>query len=79
MPLGHVLGMLERETADTSIDGLVRSSYEQLGQNARRLFERLSVFPALASRAAEVKGVAKRIPGSKWVVDRRRPPDSMRR
>ena len=34
--------------------------------------------PALASRAAEVKGVAKRIPGSKWVVDRRRPPDSMR-
>ena len=35
--------------------------------------------PALASRAAEVKGVAKRIPGSKWVVDRRRPPDSMRR
>jgi len=35
--------------------------------------------PALASRAAEVKGVAKRIPGSKWVVDRRRPPDAMRR
>lgn len=35
--------------------------------------------PALASRAAEVKGVAKRIPGSKWVVDRRRPPDSARR
>jgi diguanylate cyclase (GGDEF)-like protein len=34
--------------------------------------------PALASRAAEVKGVAKRIPGSKWVVDRRRPPESMR-
>jgi diguanylate cyclase (GGDEF)-like protein len=35
--------------------------------------------PALASRAAEVKGVAKRIPGSKWVVDRRRPPDGTRR
>jgi len=35
--------------------------------------------PALASRAAEVKGVAKRIPGSKWIVDRRRPPESMRR
>jgi diguanylate cyclase (GGDEF)-like protein len=35
--------------------------------------------PALASRAAEVKGVAKRIPGSKWVVDRRRPPDTRRR
>ena len=35
--------------------------------------------PALASRAAEVKGVAKRIPGSKWVVDRRRPPEAMRR
>ena len=34
--------------------------------------------PALASRAAEVKGVAKRIPGSKWVVDRRRPPEAMR-
>jgi diguanylate cyclase (GGDEF)-like protein len=32
--------------------------------------------PALASRAAEVKGVAKRIPGSKWIVDRRRPPES---
>jgi diguanylate cyclase (GGDEF)-like protein len=30
---------------------------------------------ALASRAAEVKGVAKRMPGSKWVLDRRRPPD----
>lgn len=35
--------------------------------------------PALASRAAEVKGVAKRIPGSKWVVDRRRPPEGTRR
>ena len=35
--------------------------------------------PALASRAAEVKGVAKRIPGSKWVVDRRRPPEGLRR
>ncbi len=32
--------------------------------------------PALASRAAEVKGVAKRIPGSKWIVDRRRPPET---
>jgi diguanylate cyclase (GGDEF)-like protein len=31
---------------------------------------------ALASRAAEVKGVAKRMPGSRWVVDRRRPPES---
>jgi diguanylate cyclase (GGDEF)-like protein len=30
---------------------------------------------ALASRAAEVKGVAKRLPGSKWVLDRRRPPE----
>ena len=30
---------------------------------------------ALSSRAAEVKGVAKRMPGSKWVLDRRRPPD----
>jgi len=30
---------------------------------------------ALAARAAEVKGVAKRMPGSKWVLDRRRPPD----
>lgn len=30
---------------------------------------------ALASRAAEVKGVAKRMPGSKWVLDRRRPPE----
>ena len=30
---------------------------------------------ALASRAAEVKGVAKRMPGSKWVLDRRRAPD----
>ncbi len=35
--------------------------------------------PALASRAAEVKGVAKRIPGSKWVVDRRRPPEARHR
>ena len=35
--------------------------------------------PALAARAAEVKGVAKRIPGSKWIVDRRRPPDGLRR
>ena len=34
--------------------------------------------PALASRAAEVKGVAKRIPGSKWIVDRRRPPETRR-
>ena len=31
---------------------------------------------ALASRAAEVKGVAKRMPGSRWVVDRRRPPEA---
>ncbi|MEO8744031.1 MAG: response regulator [Candidatus Dormiibacterota bacterium] len=30
---------------------------------------------SLASRAAEVKGVAKRMPGSKWVLDRRRPPE----
>ncbi len=30
---------------------------------------------AVASRAAEVKGVAKRTPGSKWVLDRRRPPE----
>jgi diguanylate cyclase (GGDEF)-like protein len=30
---------------------------------------------ALASRAAEVKGVAKRMPGSKWILDRRRPPE----
>ncbi len=30
---------------------------------------------ALAARAAEMKAVAKRIPGSKWVVDRRRGPD----
>jgi diguanylate cyclase (GGDEF)-like protein len=30
---------------------------------------------ALASRAAEVKGVAKRMPGSRWVVDRRRAPE----
>jgi diguanylate cyclase (GGDEF)-like protein len=29
---------------------------------------------AVAARASEVKGVAKRMPGSKWVVDRRRPP-----
>jgi diguanylate cyclase (GGDEF)-like protein len=35
--------------------------------------------PALASRAAEVKGVAKRIPGSKWVVDRRRSPEGRHR
>jgi len=35
--------------------------------------------PALAARAAEVKGVAKRIPGSKWVVDRRRPPEARHR
>ena len=35
-----------------------------------------STAPALASRAAEVKGVAKRIPGSKWIVDRRRPPET---
>jgi diguanylate cyclase (GGDEF)-like protein len=30
---------------------------------------------ALAARASEVKGVAKRMPGSKWVLDRRRPPE----
>ena len=30
---------------------------------------------AVAARASEVKGVAKRMPGSKWVLDRRRPPD----
>ncbi|HKE36055.1 MAG TPA: diguanylate cyclase [Candidatus Baltobacteraceae bacterium] len=52
MPLEHVLGLLERENADASIDGLVRSSYEQLGTNARRLFERLSVFPSLFTSAA---------------------------
>jgi diguanylate cyclase (GGDEF)-like protein len=34
---------------------------------------------ALAARAAEVKGVAKRIPGSRWVLDRRRPPESQGR
>src|SRR5207245_4106713 len=28
---------------------------------------------AVAARASEVKGVAKRMPGSKWVLDRRRP------
>ena len=32
---------------------------------------------AVAARAAEVKGVAKRMPGSKWVLDRRRPPDRL--
>ncbi|HEY1976217.1 MAG TPA: diguanylate cyclase [Candidatus Baltobacteraceae bacterium] len=52
MPVDHVLGILERENTDTSIDGLVRSSYEQLGDNARRLFERLSVFPALFTSGA---------------------------
>jgi diguanylate cyclase (GGDEF)-like protein len=31
---------------------------------------------AVASRAAEVKGVAKRMPGSRWVVDRRRAPEA---
>lgn len=30
---------------------------------------------AVAARASEVKGVAKRMPGSKWVLDRRRAPD----
>ena len=30
---------------------------------------------AVAARASEVKGVAKRLPGSKWVLDRRRPPE----
>ena len=30
---------------------------------------------AVAARASEVKGVAKRMPGSKWILDRRRPPD----
>ena len=30
---------------------------------------------ALAARASEVKGVAKRMPGSKWVLDRRRAPE----
>ena len=38
---------------------------------------RYSSAAALSSRAAEVKGVAKRMPGSKWVVDRRRPPDPL--
>jgi diguanylate cyclase (GGDEF)-like protein len=32
---------------------------------------------ALAARAAEVKSVAKRMPGSKWVLDRRRPPERL--
>jgi diguanylate cyclase (GGDEF)-like protein len=52
IPIEHVLGMLERENADSSIDALVRSSYEQLGENACRLFERLSVFPALFTSEA---------------------------
>lgn len=30
---------------------------------------------AVAARASEVKSVAKRMPGSKWVLDRRRPPE----
>ena len=30
---------------------------------------------AVAARASEVKGVAKRMPGSKWILDRRRPPE----
>ncbi len=30
---------------------------------------------AVAARASEVKGVAKRMPGSKWVLDRRRAPE----
>ena len=30
---------------------------------------------AVAARATEVKGVAKRMPGSKWILDRRRPPE----
>jgi diguanylate cyclase (GGDEF)-like protein len=33
---------------------------------------------AVAARASEVKGVAKRMPGSKWVLDRRRPPERLR-
>ena len=33
---------------------------------------------AVAARASEVKGVAKRMPGSKWVLDRRRPPERVR-
>lgn len=32
---------------------------------------------AVAARASEVKGVAKRMPGSKWVLDRRRPPERL--
>jgi diguanylate cyclase (GGDEF)-like protein len=52
MPVDHILGILERENTDASIDGLVRSSYEQLGDSARRLFERLSVFPALFTSGA---------------------------
>lgn len=34
-----------------------------------------STAAAVAARASEVKGVAKRMPGSKWVMDRRRPPE----
>jgi len=34
-----------------------------------------STAAAVAARASEVKGVAKRMPGSKWVLDRRRPPE----
>jgi diguanylate cyclase (GGDEF)-like protein len=30
---------------------------------------------AVAARASEVKGVAKRMPGSKWILDRRKPPE----
>ncbi|MBV8655110.1 MAG: diguanylate cyclase, partial [Candidatus Eremiobacteraeota bacterium] len=53
MPVEHILGRLERDGADTSVEALVGASYESLGENSRRLLERLSVFrAAFGSEAA---------------------------
>jgi diguanylate cyclase (GGDEF)-like protein len=47
MPVENILATLERESTLTSILSAVAWSYELLGEKARQLFERLSIFPSL--------------------------------
>ncbi|MBV8491411.1 MAG: tetratricopeptide repeat protein, partial [Candidatus Eremiobacteraeota bacterium] len=47
MSVDDILRLLESEPEARTVDGAIAWSYRLLSENARRLFERLSVFPAM--------------------------------